>query len=161
MEKRLYRSRSDRMIWGVCGGVAKYFDMDPTIVRIIFVLLVFANGLGILAYVIMAIVVPLEGSKVAAPKEAVKENVEEIKETATELGQELRSTFAGEENKTEEESKIHQRRRSLFGIILIVLGVLFLLGSLNLFSWFHWGYLWPLILVAVGLIIIFSARRKK
>lgn len=161
MEKRLYRSRDDRMIAGVCGGVAKYFDMDPTIVRIIFVLLIFANGLGILAYIIMAIVVPLEGSKVSEPKEAIKENVEEIKETATELGHEIRSTFTGEETKPEEESKIHQRRRSLFGIILIVLGVLFLMGSLNLFPWFHWGYLWPLILVAVGLIIIFSARRRR
>lgn len=161
MEKRLYRSRDDRMIAGVCGGVAKYFDMDPTIVRIIFVLLIFANGLGILAYIIMAIVVPLAGSKVSEPKEAIKENVEEIKETATELGHEIRSTFTGEETKTEEESKIHQRRRSLFGIILIVLGVLFLMGSLNLFPWFHWGYLWPLILVAVGLIIIFSARRRR
>ena len=161
MEKRLYRSRDDRMIAGVCGGLAEYFNMDPTIVRIIFVLLIFANGLGILAYIIMAIVVPLTGSKVTEPKEAIKENVEEIKETATELGHEIRSTFTGEETKPEEESKIHQRRRSLFGIILIVLGVLFLMGSLNLFPWFHWGYLWPLILVAVGLIIIFSARRRR
>ena len=161
MEKRLYRSRDDRMIAGVCGGLAEYFNMDPTIVRIIFVLLIFANGLGILAYIIMAIVVPLTGSKVTEPKEAIKENVEEIKKTATELGQEIRSTFTGEETKPEEESKIHQRRRNFLGIILIVLGVFFLMGSLNLFPWFHWGYLWPLILVAVGLIILFSARRKK
>ncbi|MFC1941203.1 PspC domain-containing protein [Chloroflexota bacterium] len=39
MGKRLYRSRSDRMIWGVCGGLAKYFDVDPTLVRIIAVVL--------------------------------------------------------------------------------------------------------------------------
>ena len=161
MEKRLCRSRTDRMIWGVCGGLAEYFNMDPTIVRIIFVLLIFANGLGILAYIIMAIVVPLAGSKVTEPKEAIKENVEEIKKTATELGQEIRSTFTGEETKPEEESKIHQRRRNFLGIILIVLGVFFLMGSFFLFPWFHWGYLWPLILVAVGLIILFSARRKK
>ena len=159
MEKRLYRSRSDRMIWGVCGGMAKYFDMDPTIVRIIFVLLIFANGLGILAYIIMAIVVPLEGSKVSAPKEAIKENVEEIKETAEELGREIRSTFAGED-KPEATNKIHQRR-NILGIALIVVGILILMGSLNLFWWFRWGYLWPLILVAAGVIIIFAARRKK
>ncbi len=60
MKKRLYRSRSDRMIWGVCGGLAEYFNIDPTVVRIIAVLLIFANGLGILAYLLMAIVVPLE-----------------------------------------------------------------------------------------------------
>ncbi|MBA7697326.1 hypothetical protein ES703_105991 [subsurface metagenome] len=160
MEKRLYRSQTDRMIWGVCGGLAKYFDIDPTIIRIIFVVLIFANGLGILAYIILAIVVPLEGSKATEPKEAIKENVAEIKQTATELGHEIRATFAGEETKPEETTEVSRRRRNFLGIILIVLGVLFLMGSLNLFAWFKWSYLWPIILVAVGLIIIFSARRK-
>lgn len=160
MEKRLYRSRSDRMLWGVCGGLAKYFDMDPTIVRIITVLLIFANGLGILAYIIMAIVVPLESSKVTTPKEAIKENVEEIKETAGELGREIRSTLVGEEGESEEVAKVRHRRRNVLGIILIVLGILFLLGSFNLFWWFDWGNLWPLILVAIGLLIILSTRRR-
>jgi len=160
MEKRLYRSKSDRMIWGVCGGLAKYFDIDPTIVRIIAVLSVFVSGLGILAYVIMAIVVPLEGTKVTAPKETVRENVEEMKETASELGREIRSTFAGEEGEPEEVAKVHHRRRNLFGIILIVLGVIFLLGSLNLFPWLHWGNLWPLILVAIGVLIILGTRKR-
>jgi len=148
------------MVWGVCGGLAKYFDMDPTIVRIIAVLLVFANGLGILAYIIMAIVVPLEGSKVTAPKEAIKENVEEIKETAGELGREIRSTLVGEEGESEEVAKVRHRRRNVLGIILIVVGILFLLGSFNLFWWFDWGNLWPLILVAIGVLIILSARRR-
>jgi len=160
MEKRLYRSRSDRMLWGVCGGLAKYFDMDPTIVRIIAVLLIFANGLGILAYIIMAIVVPLESSKVTTPKEAIKENVEEIKETAGELGREIRSTLVGEEGESEEVAKVRHRRRNVLGIILIVVGILFLLGSFNLFWWFDWGNLWPLILVAIGVLIILSARRR-
>jgi len=64
MAKKLYRSRTDRMIWGVCGGLAKYFDMDPVIVRVIAVVSIFVTGLGILAYIIMAIVVPLEDSEV-------------------------------------------------------------------------------------------------
>ncbi len=160
MEKKLYRSRSDRMIGGVCGGLAKYFDMDPTIVRIIAVLLVFANGLGILAYIIMAIVVPLEGSKVTTPKEVVEENVEEMKKTASELGREVRSTLEGEEGESEEVAKVRHHRRNILGIILIVLGILFLLGSFDLFWWFHWDNLWPLILVAVGVLIILSTRRR-
>ena len=160
MEKRLYRSRSDRMLWGVCGGLAKYFGIDPTIVRVIAVLLIFANGLGILAYIILAIVVPLEGSKATAPKEAVRENVEDIKETASELGREVRSTLTGEEGKSEEVAELRHRRRNILGIILIVLGVIFLLGSFNLFWWFHWSNLWPLILVAIGVLIILSVRRR-
>ena len=161
MEKRLYRSRSDRMVWGVCGGLAKYFGIDPTIVRVIFVLLIFANGLGLLAYVILAIIVPLESSKVTPPKETVRENVEEMKETATELGREIQSTLAGEEGESEEVTKTRRRRLNLFGIVLIVVGILFLLGSFNLFWWFQWGNLWPLIIVAIGVLIILSARRRR
>ncbi len=160
MEKRLYRSRSDRMIWGVCGGMAKYFNMDPTIIRVIAVLLIFANGIGILAYIILAIVVPLEGSKATTPKDAIKENAEEMKETAGQLGHELRSTFAEEEDKPEVTTNIHQRRRNVLGIVLIVVGILFLLGSFNLLWWFDWGKFWPLILVVIGLLIILSARKK-
>jgi len=59
--KRLYRSRNDRRIWGVCGGLADYFGIDPTLVRIIAAISVL-SGLGIPVYIIMAIIVPLEGS---------------------------------------------------------------------------------------------------
>ena len=60
MEKKLYRSRSDRKIWGVCGGLAKYFDIDPTIVRVVAVAALFVGSLGFWIYIIMAIVVPNE-----------------------------------------------------------------------------------------------------
>ena len=154
MEKKLYRSRSDRMIWGVCGGLAKYFDIDPTIVRIIAVLSIFISGAGILAYIILAIVIPLEGTKTAEPKETLKENVEEIKKTAGELGREIQSTLHGEEGESEEQTKVRHRRRNLFGIIIIIIGVIFLLGSFDLFWWFRWVYLWPLIIIAIGVLIV-------
>lgn len=56
--KRLYRSRSTRMIAGVCGGIAEYFEIDPTLVRILFVVSCFAGGLGLWAYIIGWIVIP-------------------------------------------------------------------------------------------------------
>ena len=58
MNKRLYRSKTDRKLAGVCGGVAEYFNIDPTIVRVIWALLAFFYGTSILLYLIMAIVVP-------------------------------------------------------------------------------------------------------
>ena len=58
MDKRLYRSRESRMIAGVCGGLAEYFDMDPTIVRLIVVAAALAAGGGILAYILAWIIVP-------------------------------------------------------------------------------------------------------
>ena len=60
MDKRLYRSRADRKLWGVCGGLARYFNIDPTLVRILFVASLFVGTLGFWVYIIMAIVVPLE-----------------------------------------------------------------------------------------------------
>jgi len=63
MEKRLYRSRDERIIWGVCGGIAKYFGLDPTLIRLIAVLSLFLALTGILIYIILTIVVPLEPAK--------------------------------------------------------------------------------------------------
>lgn len=60
MDKRLYRSRTDRKLWGVCGGLARYFNIDPTLVRILFVASLFVGTLGFWVYIIMAIIVPLE-----------------------------------------------------------------------------------------------------
>jgi phage shock protein PspC (stress-responsive transcriptional regulator) len=60
MVKKLYRSRTDRKLWGVCGGLAKYFNIDPTIVRIIAVASLIVGSLGFWIYIIMALVVPVE-----------------------------------------------------------------------------------------------------
>ena len=66
--KKLYRSRTDRKIWEVCGGLAKYFDIDPIIVRVIAVVSIFVTGVSIIAYIVMMIVVPLESSEVTTLK---------------------------------------------------------------------------------------------
>lgn len=58
--KRLYRSRSNRMIGGVCGGLGTYLAIDPNVIRLLFVLLAFAGGPGLLLYLIMLIFVPEE-----------------------------------------------------------------------------------------------------
>ena len=57
MNKRLYKS-NDKMLCGVCGGVAEYFNIDPTLVRLGWVVFTFAGGSGILAYIIAAIIIP-------------------------------------------------------------------------------------------------------
>jgi len=60
MEKRLVRSRTEKMIAGVCGGLAQYFNVDPTIVRLLWVIITIMGGAGILAYIVLWIVMPLE-----------------------------------------------------------------------------------------------------
>ena len=62
--KRLYRSKKDRMICGVCGGIANYFNIDPTLVRLAFVLIAMGAGSGILAYIIAAIIIQDEDESI-------------------------------------------------------------------------------------------------
>lgn len=79
LEKRLYRSKNERMLNGVCGGLAQYFNMDPTIVRLIVVAIAFATGPGmLLAYLILAMIIPEEPTDFieAQPAEPVDSETE-------------------------------------------------------------------------------------
>ncbi|MFC2026759.1 PspC domain-containing protein [Chloroflexota bacterium] len=58
MAKKLYRSKTNRKIWGICGGLAEYFDVDPTLVRVLAVVSIFISGFGLIAYIVMRLVIP-------------------------------------------------------------------------------------------------------
>ncbi len=88
MADRMYRSEHDRMIAGVCGGLADHLGVDPTLVRLAFVLLAFLHGVGILIYLAMAVIVPRESAVEMAPREVVRSN-------AREYGDEARRAVAG------------------------------------------------------------------
>lgn len=60
MKKRLYRSSTDKKVCGVCGGIANYFDVDPTVIRLIWVIFTLVGGSGLIAYIIAAIIMPDE-----------------------------------------------------------------------------------------------------
>ncbi|MBE9473398.1 MAG: PspC domain-containing protein [Chloroflexi bacterium] len=68
-KKRLYRSRSDRWLAGVCGGIGDYFDTDPTVIRVIFVLAALIMGGGLLIYLILWLIIPLEPEAIEAVEE--------------------------------------------------------------------------------------------
>ncbi len=166
MEKKLYRSRSDRMIWGVCGGIAEYFKIDPTVVRLIAVLSIALGGFGIVAYIVMALVVPVEQSQTTQPGDTIKENIEEMKQSASALGSEIRSAFGRESTATPPSTSVkpvppaRSGAAVALGIILIALGIVFLLATFNFLWWFSWRYLWPLVLIVIGILVLISLRRK-
>ena len=64
MTKKLYRSKKDRKIAGVCGGIAEYFDIDPIIIRLLTLILVLSVGAGLIAYIIAWVVIPEEPDNV-------------------------------------------------------------------------------------------------
>jgi len=103
MSKRLFRSKDDRVIAGVCGGIAQYLDIDPTIIRIIFVLIFLTEGFGLMLYLILWVVVPEEDSVAKDSGEVMKENAQDIKENVRkatrDIKTEVKSDTKKEENK--------------------------------------------------------------
>jgi len=72
--KRLYRSRENRWLAGICGGIGAYFDLDPTVIRVLFVLFALAVGGGILLYVLLWIIIPIEPETLAADTHGQESN---------------------------------------------------------------------------------------
>jgi phage shock protein C len=101
MKKQLYRSETDRMIAGVCGGFAEYFNIDSTIVRLIFLFFVLWGGGGMLAYLICWIVIPTQSSVKTASEDVIKENSKEIKETVTKTAKGLKTEVRSDTKKEE------------------------------------------------------------
>jgi len=137
--KTLYRSRENAMIGGVCAGLAEYFNIDISLVRLATVILIFPGGLSIWAYIIAWIIVPhkpLVGAP--APDSQPADNYD------TGRGQ---SDIA---MPTESSDKA----KFIVGGILIGLGLLFLLNTFNVFVWFSFFKLWPVVLIVIGLVVL-------
>jgi len=147
MNKKLYRSRKEKMLSGVAGGIAEYFDLDPTLVRILFIVTLFMGGSGVVAYIILWIVVP------EAP--FVSEVHSEAPPSGESSSAENTSQAYHDERKVYEEH-IH-KRKSLAGAVLIILGFLFLAD--NYFPHFYFHDFWPLILVAIGLALLLNSKK--
>jgi phage shock protein C len=140
MTKRLYRSRQNKVIAGVSGGLGEYLDVDPVLFRIAFIVAAFAGGAGILAYIIAWIIMPEQ------PRE-------ETMNTPTEHS-------APTQPQTEPKKEPSAGRGSVVGgVILIVLGLLFL-GE-NFLPHFYFRDWWPLILVVIGIGLIVKSVRPK
>ncbi|USG99274.1 PspC domain-containing protein [Thermococcus argininiproducens] len=116
MEKRLKRSKRNKVFLGVLGGIAEYLEVDPTIIRILFILLCLVEPVFILAYFLMAIVMPEEEEIVTAEK--IPQKFEKIVEETGEKVEE----FAKKAPKIEKKDDT-----KLFGIALVILGTALLL----------------------------------
>lgn len=138
--KKLYRSKKDRIIAGVCGGLGEYLEIDSVFFRLAFVLLTLAGGAGILIYLIMFIIIPEEG------EEAKPLDSKEYKENRTREIKELTQKHSGKGKLT-------------VGVILILLGIIFLAES-YLPEDFNLEKLWPLVLIVIGVLVLAKKNRE-
>ncbi len=152
MYKKLYRSVTDKMLGGVCGGLAEYFSIDPVIVRLIFVLAVIFGGSGILAYIILWIIIPQK------PFIITPFNNNPPSEDSQQSGEEKKSENSEFNMNSSTINKANNNRSLYAGAFLIFLGGIFLLD--NFVPRFHFGDFWPLVLIGLGFAIILNARNN-
>lgn len=142
--KKLYRSRHNRLIFGVCGGLADYFAIDVIVIRLIFVVLALGGGSGLVVYLIASIVIPNEGSV----NGKISLNEGEVGEVVNKVGQKIKDL------KTTNPKVDWQ---FLFGFFLIFLGLAMLISKILPFRDL-WNTMWPIFLAVIGLVIIFKKR---
>jgi phage shock protein C len=152
--RRLYRSKKDRVISGICGGIGEYFKIDPVIVRVIAVALLFMGGAGIIAYIIGIFIIPEAPNGETAEEKRPEKMAVDTKGEVAPAGEEPRRNSAS-------------TGALVIGIILVVLGGLFLMRNFPLFDDYYWWvrtqlhhFFWPGILVLVGIFMIFKSTKK-
>lgn len=143
MSKKLYRSSRQNIVAGVCGGLAEYLNIDVTIIRLIWVLTLFAGGAGLVVYIIAAIIIPKDDNS--------------------------RGTIVVDENGNEtyvpeDSPNVKNNSMLLAGAIMILIGVLFMANriySIRIIMNQLRGYFLPALLIIAGVLILFSSLRKR
>lgn len=143
MAERLYRSRTKKVIGGVAGGLGDYLNIDPVLIRVLFVIITLINGLGLLLYIILWIVVQ-------------KEPYEDY---TFEMGAGQGKPKPNSETQSAQQQKTEGRGAIITGLVLIALGFIFLAD--NWFPSFHFHDIFPLALLGVGIWLVVDSLNKK
>ncbi len=151
MREPLYKSRDDRMLFGVAGGMAEWMDLDPAIVRLVWALLILAGGVGLLLYIVAAIVIP------DAPHAAVG--------AAPTPGTGAPGDAAANQSRWEARQARRAARRQgngsagmVFGALLVIAGAWFLVD--RYIPAFDTSWLIPGVLIVVGIVLLVGAMGR-
>ena len=155
--RKLYRSKTDKMVSGVCGGLGQYFGVDSTLVRLVFLLMLIFGGSGFIVYLIMAIVVPEEGSTARTAEEVMHANAQQLADTAREFGKSIEQGGGPSSRPATPAAPTGQQGALIFGLILIVLGGLFLMQN---FLQINFSQFWPVILIVIGIAMLVPQFRR-
>jgi len=151
MNKKLYRSVTDKIIGGVCGGIAEYFSIDPVIIRLAFVLAVIFGGGGVLAYIILWIIIP-QKPYIFTPFN------QENKTQANLVDNEGENKTSNDLQSNVFYKNPNNNKTVFAGVLLVVLGMIILIS--NFVPGFYFRDYWPVILIILGLAIILKAKNQ-
>jgi len=153
MSETLYRSQTDRIIGGVCGGLAEYLRIDATIIRLLFVLFALGSGVGVIVYFMLWVILPVAGQGGhIGERDTMRANADEMGQRMRTLGDDLGRGLRDPNPQT----------ALVVGGGLVFLGLVFLVDALDLpwLRWFNFGTLWPVALVALGLLVLWRNIKK-
>ncbi|MEN8192996.1 MAG: PspC domain-containing protein [Bacteroidota bacterium] len=147
MKEGLYRSRRNRIFGGVAGGLGEYLNIDPVIIRVIFVVSIFLDGIGILLYIILWIVVP---------EENIYTMFDKTNKPPSEQAEEMKT-----DNLFTNDSLPPKNNNAslIIGIILIIAGLFFL--GIEIFSFLNFSDLFPIIAIGVGIGLIYNSLKSR
>jgi len=152
MAKRLTRNTRDAMLGGVAAGFGDYLDMDPVLIRLVFIILCFAGGSGLIAYIVAWLIMPRDDQENAGPGTVppADQFVEEVREAGERVVDNLRRS-SGDPG----------RGRLIVGLVLMALGFLLLMNQFYSLDWLRFRYLWPLALVGVGVMLFIQGLKGR
>lgn len=157
MTRRLERSTKNKVAAGICGGLGEYLQVDPNLVRAVFILAgIMTAGLFVLGYIALLFVMPLPDQR--AP-------IEDIWPSAAGPRPQTATSDAPAEGGEAMSPRIptdpaeDARRQQWIGYVLIVLGAIFLLGEAGVFRFVRWDVIWPLAIIGLGLFFVLRRNR--
>ncbi|RCW49958.1 MULTISPECIES: PspC domain-containing protein [unclassified Halanaerobium] len=183
MKKRIYRSRDDRIIAGICGGLAEYFNIDATLIRLAFIFIFIFQGIGLIAYLISWFIIPEKPEEKEQKEQyylptqdnnikngAEKEDdfysnyyqSDELENDKYQADKQFNKDHQIEDHRSYdskfENNNVSNERNKTLGLILIIIGAIFLVNI-----WipeFYWQKYWPVFLIAAGLLILFRGVKN-
>jgi len=147
--KKLYRSKNEKVIAGVAGGLGEYFETDPVLFRIMFVFLVLWGGAGILFYLILMFIIPKEGGQSA--KEIIQEAADSLKDKAQEMAGQIK-----QETQEIKKQSWWASRRHFLGVLVMLAGLIFLLNQLFPIRFLRFNFIWPVVVILIGFFVVFK-----
>ena len=150
MSGRLERSHANRVISGVCGGIAEYLDIDATFVRVVMVILAFPFGVGVLIYFVLLFLMPNPGEATPFVRSSGTEQPTVVDPA---------NPMAPAAPRAVDPVAV-ERRRNGIGLLLVAVGVVFLLGNVGAFRFIDWHYIWPLVIIALGVYLVAQRSRQ-
>jgi len=175
MNKKLYRDEYHRVLGGVCSGLAEYFDMDVTVVRLLFAFTVIIMGVGVIPYIVLWIVLPKKGYVYnnfnnptvdyrVPPQQADPQNAPPKPGNPFGNNPFGGNPYGGPFGGNPVES-VPPKQKShagiIIGVVLVFLGGIILIDNYDLIPDFDFGNLWPVILVIIGASLIVSGQTKQ